>query len=128
MSTNNLKNRNIKNSFSYNNLSEQNKNKSNVLFSDKRNKSESKNLKLKAILLKDNELKLPSINIINPLLNSYVQNHKIILNDINKNLIPFNKNKNVKFFIDKFQPQNDLNNENFISNKIQNYMNKTNNK
>ena len=98
MSTNTIKYRNMKNSLSYNNLSVQNKKISNILLSDRKNFSESKKLKLKPKIKENNEFKLPSINIMNPLLNFYIQNHKIILNDINKNLIPFNKNKNVKFF------------------------------
>ena len=114
----------MKNSLSYNNLSVQNKKISNILLSDRKNFSESKKLKLKPKIKENNEFKLPSINIMNPLLNFYIQNHKIILNDINKNIISSIKKKNAKFLIDKYQPQNDFNQENFLAfkNKIQNYM------
>ena len=115
----------MKNSLSYNNLSVQNKKISNILLNNKKNLYESKRLKLKPIIIKEkNEFKLPSINIMNPLLNFYIQNHKIILNDINKNIISSIKKKNAKFLIDKYQPQNDFNQENFLTfkNKIQNYM------
>ncbi len=114
----------MKNSLSYNNLSVQNKKISNILLSDRKNFSESKKLKLKPKIKENNEFKLPSINIMNPLLNFYIQNHKIILNDINKNIISSIKKKNAKFLIDKYQPQNDFNQENFLTfkNKIQNYM------
>ena len=114
----------MKNSLSYNNLSVQNKKISNILLSDRKNFSESKKLKLKPKIKENNEFKLPSINIMNPLLNFYIQNHKIILNDINKNTISSIKKKNAKFLIDKYQPQNDFNQENFLTfkNKIQNYM------
>ena len=128
MSTNQLNNRNMKNSLSYNNLSVQNKRISNILLNNKKNLYESKRLKLKPIIIKEkNEFKLPSINIVNPLINSYVKNHNTILNDINNNFISSNKKRNVKkFLIDKFQPQNDFDQENFITykNKLNNYMKK----
>ena len=118
----------MKNSLSYNNLSVQNKSISNILLNNKKNLYESKRLKLKPIIIKEkNEFKLPSINIVNPLINSYVKNHNTILNDINNNFISSNKKRNVKkFLIDKFQPQNDFDQENFITykNKLNNYMKK----
>ena len=118
----------MKNSLSYNNLSVQNKRISNILLNNKKNLYESKRLKLKPIIIKEkNEFKLPSINIVNPLINSYVKNHNTILNDINNNFISSNKKRNVKkFLIDKFQPQNDFDQENFITykNKLNNYMKK----
>ena len=118
----------MKNSLSYNNLSVQNKRISNILLNNKKNLYESKRLKLKPIIIKEkNEFKLPSINIVNPLINSYVKNHNTILNDINNNFISSNKKRNVKkFLIDKLQTQNDFDQENFITykNKLNNYMKK----